>query len=310
MGSGRGVELDQPALQKSCTELPHVLLDLLPRLVVLSCDPLDGLSDVLRLLHQLKHPAGRRVEPVILARRQVQHDHLGREGSMHDVLGHPHLARHHRVICSKFVGRHLSSQNNGAVASALSLDDRPVRGRSLKSLLGMSMTESLSAPSNDAPYRLIDSVSFGGEVIVHAFTNLYGCEIGARTRIGPFVEIQRGVSLGPDCKVQSHTFICTGVRIGTGVFIGHGVIFINDKHPRATNEEGRLQADEDWELLETVVESGASVGSGAVVLGGVRIGEGATIGAGAVVAHDVAAGETVVGSSARAFGTLSQRDRR
>ncbi len=101
--------------------------------------------------------------------------------------------------------------------------------------------------------------------------------------------------------MQSHTFICSGVRIGAGVFIGHGVIFVNDKHPRATDERGRLQTEDDWKLLETVVESGASLGSGAVILGGVRIGEGATVGAGAVVADDVAAGETVVGSPARAL---------
>lgn len=165
------------------------------------------------------------------------------------------------------------------------------------------MTEKLSSPSNEAPYRLLRDVSFGADAVVQPFTNLYGCKIGARTRIGPFVEIQRDVSVGPDCKVQSHTFICSGVRIGAGVFVGHGVTFINDKHPRATNEQGRLQTDDDWTLLQTVVESGASVGSGAVILGGVRIGERAIVGAGAVVGHDVAPSETVVGSPARASAT-------
>jgi acetyltransferase-like isoleucine patch superfamily enzyme len=147
----------------------------------------------------------------------------------------------------------------------------------------------------------LDNVSFGEGVVVHAFANLYGCEIGARTRVGPFVEIQRGVSVGSDCKVQSHAFICTGVRIGARVFVGHGVLFVNDKHPRATGDEGRLQTDDDWDLLETVVEPGASLGSGAVILGGVRIGEGAIVGAGAIVGHDVPPGETIVGDPARAL---------
>ena len=161
------------------------------------------------------------------------------------------------------------------------------------------MTETLSAPSNEAPYRLLNDVSFGEGAVVHPFTNLYGCEIGARTRIGPFVEIQRDVSVGPDCKVQSHTFICSrGAHRGGGLHRAR-----RDLHqrqaPAGHERAGRLQTEDDWNLLETVVESGASVGSGAVILGGVRIGEGATVGAGAVVGHDVAAGETVVGNPAR-----------
>jgi UDP-2-acetamido-3-amino-2,3-dideoxy-glucuronate N-acetyltransferase len=174
-----------------------------------------------------------------------------------------------------------------------------VRGRACPPLIDLRMTETLSSPSNEAPYRLLKDVSFGEGAVVHPFTNLYGCEIGARTRIGPFVEVQRDVTVGPDCKVQSHTFICSGVRIGAEVFVGHGVTFINDKRPRATNEQGQLQTDDDWNRLETFVESGASVGSGAVILGGIRIGGGATVGAGAVVLHDVAAGDTVVGNPAR-----------
>jgi UDP-2-acetamido-3-amino-2,3-dideoxy-glucuronate N-acetyltransferase len=156
-------------------------------------------------------------------------------------------------------------------------------------------------PANDAPYRLIADVEFGVNVLVQAFTNLYGCRIGDETRIGPFVEIQRGASIGPRCKVQSHSFICDGVEIADEVFIGHGVLFINDKFPRATTEAGALQTDADWELIPTVVERRASLGSGAVILGGVRIGEGALVGAGAVVTRDVAAGETVAGSPARAL---------
>jgi UDP-2-acetamido-3-amino-2,3-dideoxy-glucuronate N-acetyltransferase len=154
-------------------------------------------------------------------------------------------------------------------------------------------------PANEAPYRLLNDVQFGDGVVVQSFTNLYGCSLGEETRVGPFVEIQRGVTVGARCKVQSHTFICTGVEIGDEVFVGHGVMFINDKRPRATTDEGALQTDDDWELMPTVVERRASLGSGAVVLGGIRIGEGAIVGAGAVVTRDVPAGVTVAGSPAR-----------
>jgi UDP-2-acetamido-3-amino-2,3-dideoxy-glucuronate N-acetyltransferase len=154
-------------------------------------------------------------------------------------------------------------------------------------------------PSNDAPFRLIDNVEFGANVVVFPFTNLYGCRIGDNTRIGPFVEIQRGVVIGANCKIQSHAFVCEGVEIEDEVFVGHGALFINDKTPRASTESGQLQTDEDWELLRTVVERGASLGSGTIVMGGVRIGERALIGAGAVVTHDVPARETVAGVPAR-----------
>ena len=156
-----------------------------------------------------------------------------------------------------------------------------------------------SGPVNDAPYRLIRDVEFGENVVVHPFTNLYGCRIGDETRIGIFVEIQSGVVIGARCKVQSHAFVCTGVEIGDEVFVGHGVIFINDKRPRATTNGGELQTEADWELMPTVVERRASLGSAAVILGGVRIGEGALIGAGAVVTQDVDAGAVVAGAPAR-----------
>ncbi|HET9197312.1 MAG TPA: DapH/DapD/GlmU-related protein [Solirubrobacterales bacterium] len=157
----------------------------------------------------------------------------------------------------------------------------------------------LSSPANEAPHRLIADVSFGEGAIVYSFANLYGCSIGAQSRIGTFVEVQRGAEIGANCKIQSHTFVCDGVRIEDEVFVGHGVVFVNDKHPRATDGAGALQTEADWELLPTVVERGASIGSGAVILGGVRIGAGATVGAGAVVVGDVAAGATVVGNPAR-----------
>ena len=156
-----------------------------------------------------------------------------------------------------------------------------------------------SAPSNDAPHRLLTDVEFGEDVVVHSFTNLYGCRIGSGSRIGPFVEIQRGASIGANCKISSHSFVCTGVEIADDVFVGHGVMFINDKYPRATTGEGRLQGEGDWQQLETVVERGASIGSGAVVLGGVRIGAGALVGAGAVVTKHVTPGTIVTGVPAR-----------
>jgi UDP-2-acetamido-3-amino-2,3-dideoxy-glucuronate N-acetyltransferase len=154
-------------------------------------------------------------------------------------------------------------------------------------------------PSNDAPHRLIDDVAFGEGVVVSPFTNLYGCRIGDETRIGPFVEIQRDAVIGARCKIQSHSFICSGVEIEDEVFVGHGTLFINDKFPRATTDDGVLKADADWELERTVVERGASLGSGVVLLGGVRIGAGALVGAGAVVTHHVAPGATVAGVPAR-----------
>jgi UDP-2-acetamido-3-amino-2,3-dideoxy-glucuronate N-acetyltransferase len=154
-------------------------------------------------------------------------------------------------------------------------------------------------PANDAPFRLIDDVEFGEDVTVGPFTNLYGCRIGEGSRVGPFVEIQRGATVGSRCKVQSHTFICEGVEIQDEVFVGHGVVFINDKRPRATTDGGGLQTADDWTVLPTIVEHRASLGSGAIVMGGIRIGQDAVVGAGAVVTHDVAAGLTVAGVPAR-----------
>jgi UDP-2-acetamido-3-amino-2,3-dideoxy-glucuronate N-acetyltransferase len=157
------------------------------------------------------------------------------------------------------------------------------------------------SPANDAPYRLIDGATFGDDVRIGSFTNLYGCSIGTGSRVGPFVEIQRGATIGARCKIQSHTFVCDGVHIEDGVFVGHGVVFINDKRPRATNDDGTLQSENDWELVPTFVERGASIGSGAVITAGVRIGAGALVGAGAVVTKDVPPGETVAGVPARAL---------
>jgi len=154
-------------------------------------------------------------------------------------------------------------------------------------------------PANEAPFRVINDVDFGDDVTVWSFSNLYGCRIGSRSRIGSFVEVQRGASIGEACKVSSHSFICSGVEIEDDVFVGHGVLFINDRFPRATSEEGAPKADADWALLRTVVERGASLGSGAIILGGVRIGARAMVGAGAVVTRDVAPDTVVAGIPAR-----------
>jgi UDP-2-acetamido-3-amino-2,3-dideoxy-glucuronate N-acetyltransferase len=164
-------------------------------------------------------------------------------------------------------------------------------------------------PSNDAAFRLIHEVEFGDGVVVYPFTNLYGCRIGDHSRIGPFVEVQQGAVIGANCKIQSHTFICAGVCIEDEVFVGHGVMFINDKHPRATTKSGAIQSEDDWTLLRTVVERGASLGSGAVILGGVRIGRDALVGAGAVVTRDLGAGEVVAGNPAQTLsGTRADSD--
>ena len=162
-------------------------------------------------------------------------------------------------------------------------------------------------PANNAPFRLIRDVRFGEGVIVQSFVNLYGCAIGDETRIGPFVEIQAGATIGARCKVQSHSFVCSGVHIGDEVFVGHGVMFINDRAPAATREDGMLKGAADWSIEDTTVEAGASIGTGAVVLSGIRIGHGALVGAGAVVSRDVPPNTTVLGVPARATAARSVR---
>jgi UDP-2-acetamido-3-amino-2,3-dideoxy-glucuronate N-acetyltransferase len=163
------------------------------------------------------------------------------------------------------------------------------------------------APANEAPYRLIDDVEFGKNVVVHPFANLYGCTIGDNTRVGPFVEIQRGAVIGANCKIQSHTFICDGVTIEDEVFVGHGVMFINDKFPRATTTDGELQTRQDWSPIPTIVRRRASIGSGAVILSGVEVGAGAIVGAGAVATRDVTAGMIFVGVPARLLESIRSR---
>jgi acetyltransferase-like isoleucine patch superfamily enzyme len=146
-----------------------------------------------------------------------------------------------------------------------------------------------------------DDVRLGENVRLAPFVNLYGCEVGDETSIGAFVEIQKAAKIGRRCKISSHSFICSGVVVGDGVFIGHGVIFINDRHPRAVNVDGSIRGEGDWRLEPTVVRAGASIGSGAVILCGVTIGEHALVGAGALVTHDVPAHGLVAGQPARAL---------
>jgi acetyltransferase-like isoleucine patch superfamily enzyme len=154
-------------------------------------------------------------------------------------------------------------------------------------------------------------VQLGADVSIPQPTlvNLYGCQIGDGTRIGAFVEVQRGAVIGRRCKISSHSFVCAGVTIEDEVFVGHGVMFINDLYPRATAAGGALQTDADWEMVETRIGRGASIGTNATIMGGVTVGEGALIGAGAVVTKDVPAGATVVGVPARVVSTSGVRGR-
>jgi UDP-2-acetamido-3-amino-2,3-dideoxy-glucuronate N-acetyltransferase len=147
--------------------------------------------------------------------------------------------------------------------------------------------------------RVAPDVKLGKGVKIFAFVNLYGCEIGDGSRIGTFVEIQKGAKVGSNCKISSHTFICEGVTIEDGVFVGHGVTFINDMYPRAVTEDGSLQTEADWNCISTVVCRGASIGSGSTILAGITIGENALVGAGSVVTKDVPAGTIVAGNPAR-----------
>jgi len=146
---------------------------------------------------------------------------------------------------------------------------------------------------------IAEDVRLGRNVKLSKFINLYGCSIGDDTKIGAFVEVQKNASIGNNCKISSHTFICEGVQIEDGVFIGHGVTFINDTFPRATTPGGGLQTEADWQVEKTIIRKGASIGSGATILSNVTIGEGAIVGAGSVVTKDVPPNVIVAGNPAR-----------
>ncbi len=148
-------------------------------------------------------------------------------------------------------------------------------------------------------HQIIKDVKLGKNVKIFGFVNLYGCEIGDNTKIGTFVEVQKNAKIGKNCKISTHTFICEGVTIEDNVFIGHNVTFINDKYPKATNPDGSMQTEADWQVVPTLVKKGASIGSSATILCGVTIGENAIIGAGSVVTKDVPDNTIVAGIPAR-----------
>jgi UDP-2-acetamido-3-amino-2,3-dideoxy-glucuronate N-acetyltransferase len=154
------------------------------------------------------------------------------------------------------------------------------------------------------------SVKLGKDVRIFGFTNLYGCEIGDETKIGTFVEIQKGAKIGKRCKISSHTFICEGVTLEDEVFVGHGVVFTNDLYPRSTNCSGTLQTEADWQCVSTLVKRGASIGSGATLLCGITIGEQAIVGAGSVVTKDVPPGAIVAGNPARLKRWISEESQK
>jgi len=154
--------------------------------------------------------------------------------------------------------------------------------------------------------NIAPDVKLGKDVKIFSFVNLYGCEIGDNTKLGTFVEVQKNATVGKNCKISSHTFICEGVHIEDNVFVGHNVTFINDMYPRATAEEGKMQTEEDWEVIPTYVKRGASIGSSVTVLAGVTIGENAIVGAGAVVTKDVPADTIVAGNPARVMRKIEK----
>jgi len=156
--------------------------------------------------------------------------------------------------------------------------------------------------------RIAPDVKLGNNVRIFAFVNLYGCSIGDNTKIGTFVEIQKGASVGRNCKISSHTFICEGVTIEDDVFIGHNVTFINDMYPRSTTEGGALQTEADWKVIPTFIRKGASVGSSATILAGVTVGAGAIVGAGAVVTKDVPPWTIVAGNPAKILRTIERKN--
>lgn len=145
----------------------------------------------------------------------------------------------------------------------------------------------------------INNVKLGKDVKIFDFVNLYGCSIGDNSKIGTFVEIQKNATVGKNTKISSHTFICEGVHIGDNVFIGHNVTFINDKYPRSANPDGTMQTEDDWNVIETIIKNGASIGSSSTILCGITIGENSIVGAGAVVTKDVPANTVVAGVPAK-----------
>jgi len=168
----------------------------------------------------------------------------------------------------------------------------------------------MSGNGNDAYQCIAPSVKLGKDVKLSKFINLYGCEIGDGTKIGAFVEIQKNSTVGKNCKISSHTFVCEGVSIEDGVFIGHNVAFINDSYPRAVTEDGQMQTEADWKVERTTIKKGASVGSGSTILANVTVGENALVGAGSVVTKDVPPNAIVAGNPAKVLRYINKNDSR
>ena len=184
-----------------------------------------------------------------------------------------------------------------------------MKSRNLKSPAKAQNGNTHSAAEASPYLAIAPDVRLGRNVKLSKFINLYGCEVGDNTKIGAFVEIQKNAAVGKNCKISSHTFICEGVDIEDGVFVGHSVTFINDSYPRAVTTNGELQTDQDWVVERTVVKKGASIGSGSTILSNVVIGENAIVGAGSVVTKDVPANAIVAGNPARLFRYLTEEQR-
>jgi UDP-2-acetamido-3-amino-2,3-dideoxy-glucuronate N-acetyltransferase len=169
----------------------------------------------------------------------------------------------------------------------------------IKKTTGFTLPDEFQQLQEMIAHRIAADVKLGQEVKIFGFVNLYGCQVDDGTRIGCFVEIQKNAIIGKNCKISSHTFICEGVTIEDNVFVGHGVTFINDPYPKATNDEGSLQSEKDWKVVPVHVRKGASIGSGSTIMCGVTIGENAVVGAGSVVTKDVPANTVVAGNPAK-----------
>ena len=163
---------------------------------------------------------------------------------------------------------------------------------------------------NNPNQKIAPDVELGKDVVLNDFINLYGCKIGDHTKVGPFVEVQKNASIGRNCKVSSHSFICEGVTIEDDVLVGHGVIFINDRYPRATAKDGGLQTEDDWQVIPTLVKRGASIGSNATILCGITIGKGSIIGAGSVVIENVPDRTIIAGNPAKVIRRIEVKGQR
>lgn len=173
----------------------------------------------------------------------------------------------------------------------------------------MSSQNGAGHPQNNLHLCIAPDVRLGRDVKLSKFINLYGCQIGDNTKIGAFVEIQKNATVGQNCKISSHTFICEGVQIEDGVFVGHSVTFINDTYPRAVRSDGELQTESDWKVEKTIVRRGASIGSGSTILSNVEIGENAIVGAGSMVTKDVPANAIVAGNPAKLLRYITEEQR-